>query len=87
MISNELSPLHKISDKCNGCHGSIYKIKIKTERVAVKCLRIINEDRLYEYFMDALKEFIILKLAYTLKAGPCVENYLGFDIIIYDSCI
>lgn len=35
----------------------------------------------------AIKEWTILKICSVLQCSPRMENYLGFDMIIYEDCI
>ena len=35
----------------------------------------------------AIKEWAILKICSVLQCSPHIENYLGFDLIIYEDCI
>lgn len=35
----------------------------------------------------AIKELFLFKIASALKTGPCVRNYLGFDLLLYRDCV
>jgi serine/threonine protein kinase len=36
---------------------------------------------------EAIKEWFILKMASTLEAGPKVEAYFGFDLLMFSDCV
>jgi hypothetical protein len=44
-------------------------------------------DEVHQTMGKAIKELFLLKIASCLKTGPCVRNYLGFDLLLYRDCM
>ena len=51
----------------------------------MKCLSIRPGKKSTRY--KAVKEWFLMKLSSLAGIGPKVEDYFGFDILMFDGCI
>lgn len=71
-----------------GCFGNVYLLEWGAEEeVAIKCIRIKEDERAESTMLRTIKEYTINKIASALRVGPRVIKIQEFDLITYEKCI
>ena len=67
--------------------GKVCFTSFNNHNLCFKNFFFSSEEEFQAQFKRAVKEFTILKICSALECGIYLENYVGFDFIIYDNCI
>jgi serine/threonine protein kinase len=81
------SPSHKIGFCSTGGFSSVYFALYYGRYLAFKCYPIKEDSETEVVLSRAIHEYCMLKLASNLKMGPYVQNFIGVDVVIYETCI
>ena len=67
----------------SGAFGSIYSGQFNNKIFVIKCLPVwSNKSRI-----RAIKEVFLMRFCSHLKIGPKINNYMGFDMLMFSECI
>lgn len=71
----------------SGSFGSVSELEMFDQTIIIKTIEIKDKERRIKVISSAIKEYCCLKIASALGFAPKVDNYLGFDMIIFDNCV
>lgn len=71
----------------SGSFGSISELELFDQTIVIKTIEIKDTERRIMVISSAIKEYCCLKIASALGFAPKTDNYLGFDIIIFENCV
>jgi len=65
----------------------VYKHSFLKNSFAIKCTSFKDQTEKALTTRRAIREWFLLRIASALKCGPALDNYLGFDIFIFNNCV
>lgn len=71
----------------NGSFGSVSELELFDQTIVIKTIEIKDQDKRTKIISRAIKEYCCLKIASALGFAPKADNYLGFDMIIFENCV
>lgn len=77
---------HSCKSSCGG-FATVYFEEGKNDFSVAKCLKFVRFNSKKEALYFAIKEYFLNVIASALGVGPMLTKILGFDIVVYNSCI
>ena len=68
----------------SGEYADIYSFTINGEEFALKAFQLPNTESRNSRFLRIVKELSITKICSAFGLCPTANNYLGFDLIVFD---